>query len=107
MSQSMKFGIKSADLKQAGDWVPQVTGLKAEERESSFWGGNYLLFKGTGNERIRVFENKDEYDDEPIIDGALGWEFVVMVESEAENSPILLALEAENSRFKKLEAKDP
>jgi len=88
------FGVKAADLEEARSQVEEITGLKAEPRESSDWGGEYYAFGDTmSGEYIRLINNRDVYDNEPVVSGVDEWPIALFI-NRTEGSPLLEKLKA-------------
>lgn len=65
MAISVKYSVKAQDLEEARAWIGETTGLEAEARESSYWGGDYYLFETSAGEELKLINNVDIYDGEP------------------------------------------
>ena len=94
-----KFGVKTDDLEEARIWVIAATGLRAEPRESSNWGGDYYAYHGSAGEKLRLISNRDVYDGEPIVGGCDEWKIVLTVEVEGDSSNVLTSLERGDKHF--------
>ena len=99
---TIKFGVKSVDIEEAHVWVVEATALGAEARESSDWGGNYYSFEGPAGERLRMLNNKDVYDNEPVVGGCDSWEVVLIVENTTGDSKIVQSLESDKAHFSRI-----
>ena len=104
MAKSMVFGVRSDDIDEASRWFEEVTGISAEARDSSFWGGEYFVFNIAESDRAMLFLNKDIHDDEAILDEASGWDLVVLVEFEDKIPDFVGSLESQSNRFRRLDA---
>jgi hypothetical protein len=98
------FGVKSSDIEEAYVWVERATGLSAEARENDGWGGNYYAFGNRGGEHIRLMNNRDPYDREPIEDFP-DWRVVLVLGDTSATSPVLRGIEADLRHFQKLGTK--
>jgi hypothetical protein len=93
------FGVRAADVNHAVKWVEEAIGQKAEPRESSHFGGDYFAFHGLHGEYIRLLTNRDEQDDEPVIDGCDEWLVAIFVEEATHDSPVVLNLLKDDKHF--------
>ena len=69
MQQFTTFGLRSGALRDVVQVIEAALGVKFLERDSSYFGA-YFLAKKTNWGEIRVFENHDPVDHEPIRDPA-------------------------------------
>ena len=95
------FGVKSSDIEEAYVWVECATGLVAEARENDAWGGNYYAFGAPHGERLRLINNTDPIDGEPVTEFP-GWSVVLCVEGADTSSRALHGLENDPEHFQKL-----
>lgn len=103
MRVEVTFGVKSSSLEEARRFVEHASGLPAEARESSDWGGDYYAFGARESERLRLFNNKDVYEDEPVRNFP-EWTILLLANFDDSASPILKALGDDREHFEKLEA---
>ena len=103
MHMNLVFGVKTDDLEEAREWVERATALKAEAGESVELGDDYYLFRGDGDEQIRLISNVDIYDGEPIFTETLDWKVAARLIGTNSQSPVLRGLEQATDHFEKLE----
>lgn len=94
-----RFGVRSTDIEQANRWFVNITGLVPEARQSSDLGGDYFSYTGPVGEDARLFNNRDSYDGEPVIDGCDEWPMVIFIEGADENSTIVQSLLKDTNHF--------
>jgi hypothetical protein len=92
-------------LELARSLIERATGLAAEGRESSYWGGDYYRFEGGAGEELKLFKNQDIYDGEPIIGNSADWTIALLVEDAETDSPVLQALARAPEHFEKMSEK--
>ena len=93
------IGVKSSSVDEAYRWVEKATGLRAEARESSDWGGSYYKFSAPSGEIAKLLSNRDVYDDEPVVSGCDEWIVVLLVERANSMSPIVFVLIKDTEHF--------
>lgn len=102
MKISRSFGVKSQDIEQARRWVEEVTGLTAQPRESSDLGGGYYLFgQRLVGEYLILVNNRDCYDNDPVVEGVDEWPIAICLDGATENSPLLAKLQHAHHYFVK------
>lgn len=106
MAISVKYSVNAKDLEEARSWVEEVTGLEAEGRESSYWGGDYYSFDGSEGEEMKLINNVDIYDDEPIVGDSPDWRIALLFNGPRADSSVLQSLERDAKRFEKLSEKE-
>lgn len=102
MAISVKYSVKAQDLEEARAWVWETTGLEAEARESSYWGGDYYLFGTSAGEELKLINNVDIYDGEPVVGDLPDWKIALLFNGPDPASPVLQLLEKNADRFVKL-----
>lgn len=102
MPIEVDYSVKAEDLEQARAWIEETTGLTAEGRESSYWGGDYYAFYGSSGEQLKVFTNRDPCDGELIIGNSFECLFGLIVERAEPESPVLAALQRAPDKFEKM-----
>jgi hypothetical protein len=98
------FGVKSSDIEEARVWVERATGLPSEARDNDSIG-NYFAFGGLLGERLKLFENWDPRDSEPVHTRFANWKFLLFVERTNTASKALRGLENDPQHFVKLETR--
>ena len=96
---SVCFGVKAKSAKESYRWVEKATGLRAEARESSDWGGSYYKFSAPSGEIAKLLSNRDVYDNEPVVSGCDEWIVVLLVERANSMSPIVVDLIKDTEHF--------
>ncbi|WP_439542634.1 hypothetical protein [Hyphomicrobium sp.] len=102
MAISVKYSVKAQDLEEARSWVEKTTGLEAEPRESSYWGGDYYLFETSDGEELKLINNVDIYDDEPVIGDLPDWKIALLFNGPEAASSVLQLLGKNADRFEKV-----
>ncbi len=97
------FGIKSSDIEEARLWVERATGLPAEARENDSMG-NYYAFGQFVGERLKLFDNTDPRDGEPVYRFP-NWSLLLLVAGTSKDSKALRGLESDPEHFQKLETR--
>jgi hypothetical protein len=103
MIKSVMLGVKSDDLKKAKSWIEELTDLRGEAHESSFWGGDYYLFGQPSACQLKLFKNIDLYDREPIFDNLSDWKLLILAECGDEVTEVLRRLSSSATRFQHLD----
>jgi hypothetical protein len=93
------IGVKAESIEKAVAWVELALRIKSEGRESSDFGGDYYAFSCPGGEYVRLFSNRDIYDDEPVIDGCDAWLVAIFVEEATHDSPVVQNLLKDDKHF--------
>ena len=96
------FGVRSSDIEEARAWVERATGLPSEARENDSMGGYYAFGELLG-EQLKLFENWDPSDREPVYIRFANWKFLLFVEGTDTDSKALRGLESDPEHFQKLE----
>jgi hypothetical protein len=102
MPISVLYSVKTDDIEEARAWVEAATGLVAEGRESSFWGGDYYAFQGNAGEELKVITNRDLFDGELIIGDDPAVLIGLIVDEAEPDSALLGALNHAPDKFAKL-----
>ncbi len=103
MLMDVVFGVKTDDIETARAWVEKATGLTAEGRESAALGGDYYLFEGSEDEKLKLISNVDFDFYEPIFTESDEWKVAISLEGTSRDSPVLRGLETGMDHFVKLE----
>lgn len=94
------FGVRAKDMEEARRLVEVITGLRAQSRESSDLGGDYYAFGDVMNgECLKLVNNRDVYDNEPVVNGADEWPIALFINRTAAESPLLKKLLAATSHL--------
>ena len=102
MPIEVDYSVKTEDIEQARAWIEEATGLPAEGRESTYWGGDYYAFYGNSGEQLKVFSNRDPCDGELIIGDSFDCVIGLIVDEADRDSPVLEALRRAPDKFEKM-----
>lgn len=102
MPITTEFSVRSDDIEEARAWIEAATGLSAEARESSHWGGDYYAFYGPAGENMRLFSNRDISDGDLIIGDSFDCVIGLVVDDAERDSPVLEALRGAAAKFEKM-----
>ncbi len=103
---SVKYSVKAKDIEEARTWIEEATGLKAEGRESVFWGGNYYAFSAGAGEEVKLFKNVDIHDGGPIVGASFDWRIALLFNGPEAASSVVLSLEKHAEQFEKMSEMD-